>query len=875
MTEDEHGGITLPMDDEADEVRDTPDGGAIVTLDEEADENEGEFYANLADTIPHTDLRRVATSLLDLIERDKEARDKRDKQYEEGLRRTGLGDDAPGGADFAGANKVVHPVMTEACVDFAARAMKELFPQGGPVKTAASGKPTPAKLRKAKRKAALLNWQLTVQCKELRPEIEQLMTQLPLGGVQYLKISWKQRRNRPNFLFVAVDDMLLPYAASNFYTAQRKTHVQYLTQRDYEQRVEDGVYRDVDLVPTSMEPEQTAAGKANDRIEGRSATSYNEDGLRVIFETYVELDIEGDSAVEGSAPYIITIDKTTGEVLALYRNWAEEDDTQEEMQWFVEWPFIPWRGAYPIGLPHMIGGLSAAATGALRALLDSAHINNAATMLKLKGGGIGGQNIEVKPTQVVEIEGGMNIDDIRKLAMPMPFNQPSPVLFELLGFVVDAAKSVVRTSMEDIADNNPNAPVGTTLAKIEQGMVVFSAIHGRLCDAMTRMLEILDRLNGQYLDEEKLEKEAGELLASREDFGGASDVIPVSDPNIFSEAQRYGQVQAVAQRAAVAPQLYNARKVEQLLLQTLKIPDPDSLLLPEQTPTEQNAVAENAAAALGRPITAFPAQDHLAHLSAHVGFMEHPLFGGIPAIAQMLFPGMLNHLKEHLVLWYASAILDEVSEATGRDVGEMLREMAAEDDTDHTDEKRLLDKMLEAAAPLVLQQAGQIQGLTALPAIIQKAQAMLQQMQPPPQDPRLAIEGQKVQLQGQKMQQDAQLEGQRLQQDAQLKTQQLQQDAQLKGADLQLKAQALQQDAQLATVEQQAEAQRLLEETQNARALAQMREQSETDRQTMGIEAKARMNAEDNQTAAQIAAAEIEAGHRSALSTGTGINPGS
>jgi hypothetical protein len=235
-----------------------------------------------------------------------------------------------------------------------------------------------------------MNWQLTVQSQEFRSELEQLLTQVPLGGAQYLKLSWDEARNRPGFLGVMIDDMYLPFAATNFYTAQRKTHVQYLTQLDYEERVKSGMYREVDLTPPGLEPERSAADIANDKIEGRSDTSYNEDGLRTVFECHVIADIEGNDV--GNAPYIITIDKPSGKVLAIYRNWDLEDESREALDWFVEFPFIPWRGAYPIGLPHMIGGLSAAATGALRALMDSAHIQNVPTMLKLKGAKISGQS---------------------------------------------------------------------------------------------------------------------------------------------------------------------------------------------------------------------------------------------------------------------------------------------------------------------------------------------------------------------------------------------------------------------------------------------------------------------------------------------------
>mgnify|MGYP007122134859 FL=1 len=562
MDEELPEGEMVELEDDATDVEDTEDGGAIVTLeDEEPAAGESDFYANLAETLPEPDLNRISAQFLDLISKDKDARKKRDEQYEEGLRRTGLGDDAPGGASFQGASKVVHPMLTEACVDFAARAIKELWPANGPVKDLVIGDTDEKKIDKAKRKSALMNWQLTVQAQEARAEVEQMLTQLPLGGAQYLKLSWDDRRNRPNFLAVMIDDMLLPYAATNFYSAQRKTHVQYITQLDYQQRVRSGMYRDVDLTAPGLEPEGSLAEKANNKIEGRTDTSYNEDGLRTVYEVYAITTIEED---EEPSPYIITIDKPSGKILSIYRNWDEEDETREEMSWIIEFPFIPWRGAYPIGLPQMVGGLSAAATGSLRALLDSAHIQNVPTMLKLKGGTRGGQTLNIQPTQVEEIEGGLNIDDVRKIAMPLPFNPPSPVLFQLLGFLVEAGKGVIRTSMEDLPDSNANAPVGTTLARIEQGMVVFNAIHARLHDAMGRMLRVLHRLNGMYLDDEKVEQDAGEELASRADFEGPMDVVPVSDPNIFSEAQRYAQVQAVAQRAQMLPQLYNLRKVEEI-----------------------------------------------------------------------------------------------------------------------------------------------------------------------------------------------------------------------------------------------------------------------------------------------------------------------
>ena len=862
--------VELPEDEEPD-VIDTPDGGAIVKLDDDQPERSEDFYANLAETMAESELSTMAADYLDLIGKDREARKKRDEQYEEGIRRTGLGDDAPGGAQFEGATRVVHPMLTEACVDFAARAIKELFPPQGPVKDFIPGDPTIEKLKKAKRKTDFMNWQLTVQATEFRAELEQLLTQVPLGGAQYMKVTWNEARNRPEFLFVAIDDMYLPFSATNFYSAQRKTHVQYLTQLEFTQRVKRGMYRDVDLTPVTLEPDFSAAEKANNKIEGRTETSYNEDGLRTVYEIYVIADIEDDGE---ALPYIISVDKSTSKVLSIYRNWDELDEAQEELQWFVEFPFVPWRGAYPIGLPHMVGGISAAATGALRALLDSAHISNSQTMLKLKGGSKGGQSLEIQPTQVMEIEGGLAADDIRKLIMPLPYNQPSPVLFSLLGFLVDAGKGVIRTSMEDIADGNANAPVGTTLAKIEQGMVVFSAIHARMHNSMQKMLGILHRLNAMYLDDEDIKEEIGEQLATREDFEGPLDVVPVSDPNIFSEAQRFAQVQAVAQRAAALPQLYDQRAVEERILETLKIPNAQKLLLPPTTPKEQNAVNENLSASLGRPVVAFPAQDHIAHLKTHLAYMMNPALGMSPLIAPAYLPLMLNHLKEHIALWYVSSVLELAEEVAGEDVTEQMKELKT------PEARQAFDRMLAEASLSVTEQAPEV--FASLPPVIQQVQQMIQQLQQPgmPQDPRLALEQQKMQLQQQDSQQRAQIEGQKMQANMQMEQVKMQANMQLEQAKMQADMQRDQQRAQLEGQKMQAdgllEQQRMQLEAAKAQIdmqLEQMKQDREDQRKKADLDARMAMNLQDNQTAMQLAAAEIASGERFGVSTGTGINP--
>jgi len=799
------------------EVEDTEDGGAIVRLDDEQDLAQNlEHFANIVDEVDQSELSAAVVDLLDKIERDKEARSKRDKLYEEGLRRTGLGDDAPGGAQFAGANRVVHPMLVEACVDFSARVMKEVFPPNGPVKAKIVGEREKSKIEKARRKADFMNWQVTEQMPEFRGELEQLSTQLPLGGAQYLKLMWNPQWKRPTSEFIAIDDIYLPFAATNFYSAERKTHVQYITKSEYARRIKCGMYRDVDIT-VAMEPEFSAASRANDRIEGREDTSYNEDGLRTVYEIYTHLDF-GD----GPEPYIISIDKSSNEALSLYRNWDKEDEMRKELDWIVEFPFVPWRGAYPIGLTHMIGGLSGAATGALRALLDSAHIQNIPTLLKLKGGP-NGQTINVQPTEVVEMEGGAMVDDIRKLAMPLPFGGPSPTLFQLLGFLTDAGRGVIQTSFEKLSDQNPNQPVGTTMALIEQGMVVFSSIHSRLHASMSRVFKILHRINSAYLTEDDVERLAGDLDIEPADFDGPMDVVPVSDPAIFSETQRFAQVQAVMQRATVAPQMYDARKVEEMFLANLKIQAND-VLQPAPGGEDLDPVSENVAAAMGRPVYVLPAQDHLAHIQTHLAFLQSPLFGKNPAIIKTYLYPMATHLRDHVLNYYLSQAHEAVDQAQRQGVIE--NESGAQ-----------VQMILQVQALIEQQLAGFEQQL----AQIDQAAQQFRPQPPMPPDNTMQVAQLNAQLQGQLAQQRQQVEQAKLQLQAQRDQATLADRQEARNADLQREM---------------------------------LRQQSAARISAEDNIVRERMNTADNDTAMRLAAAEIMSGEKIAVSTGTGINPG-
>jgi hypothetical protein len=863
------------------DVEDTEDGGAIVKIGPDDDEQaDSSFYDNLLLAqdvkIDQTFLDKLATDLIESIDQDIKSREGRDKQYEEGIRRTGIGNEMTGGATFNGASKTVHPMITKAAVDFESRAIKEIFPPAGPVKSHIPGEQTKERMEKAERKTKHMNWQLCYQIPEFRPSLEQLLTQLPMGGVQYQRWVWLMKRKRPCPNFVPVDKMIIPFAAENFYTAERRTFIDDITQMEFDNRVRDGLYTDDNVLTFSQTPpEPSLAQQATQKIEGKTEDSENRDGLRRVYETEMYLDLsEWDNKAVGDddCPYIVRTDRDSRKVIGIVRNWEEADENAEPMCWTIEWPFIPWRGSMPIGIAQMLAGLSIAATGALRALLDSAHINNIPTLLKLKGVGQGGQSVTLEPTQIQELEGNMGTDDIRKLVMAVPFNEPSLVLYQLLGFLVQEAEGVVRTTFEDLAEQKTEMPVGTTLALIEQGMAVLSAIHGRLYASMQKTLSVLHRINRMYLEDDDIRDQTGELLAKSSDYDGPEDVIPVADPRIFSEVQRFAQMQVVADRAEKRPALYNQRKVELMILERLKFPNPEQLLVPSPDPKELTAVNENVAAALGRPVTAFPEQDHLAHIQAHLDFMFSPFFGMLQPVAKVLFPAMIQHLTEHVILWYASRVYERASAATGQDFSDLLKFKDAET-------RKEIDRALALASSLTIKEATAV--LAKIPPAIQQAMQVIQhfQQESQQQDPTVPGKLAVVAAQGQNAQQLEQARqqgrGQEIAAKAQSDQQRLAAQASDKQADRLSASQQKLQELNLRVVEGKRDSQDKAMERTARMQTAQFHEAADTQRSHEDNATKVATNTQDNQTALTIANAEIASSEKVAVSTGTGLNPGS
>lgn len=807
--------------EEEDPTFEVADDGSVTTFEGEDEEEPIEFDGNLAELMSKDERVALGRNFLDKIEQDKKDREPHDKKYAEGIRRSGLGDDAPGGASFEGASVVVHPILTECAVDFQASAMKELFPPQGPVKTQIIGKVTPDKREKAERKRDHMNWQLTTEIEEYPIEMENLLMQLPFSGAQYLHIYHDLPLGRHVAELLTSDLVYVPFGTANFYMASRCAVRCTYTEDEIDEMIEFGEWVDMFAPSKSTLPERTKTQEASDKVEGVDEPAMNEDGLKVFYRVYAWTNVDVDDITEGArAPYILMIDEDTGEVVSIRRNWDEADPRMKKLDWVVEFKFFPWKGPYGIGFTHMIGGLSAAMTGSLRALLDTAHINNFPALLKLKSK-TGGSTISLEATGITEIEGTSPVDDIRKLVMSVPFNPPSEALFKLLGWLEGVAKGVVTTAEEKIADATNNGPVGTTLALIEQGSKVYANIHSRLHRSQKKALSIIHRLNKTYLDDKIVIEELGDLVVHQSDYEGAMDVIPVSDPNIFSESQRYAQLQAVRQLRTQEPDLFNRKALVRRELQQLRVDNYEELLIPDPEVKRANPVAENVSMAMGRAAAAFPDQDHLAHLRVHIAFIQDINFGQSPLIAPTFMNLAIQHIKEHLVLWYGTYMFSVMTKFVGPQFEQYLQ-------IDAVSQK--IDQILAIICDEAHQKMGET--LKGLPPVIDQAIKIVQQYAPPPQDPLMAEVKRK--------EKQDQIE-------AQFKSEKLKLDNRRQGANEQLNEDRT--EIAAAEIEQKQEAAEINAAT------------------------KVLTNVQDNQTALEIAGAEIKAGRETSMKTGDGINP--
>lgn len=715
------------------------------------DAEEDEFYRNLVEDFPDGGLDYIGTELALKIEEDETSRQYKDERYAKMLKRLGYTDQAMiGGADFPGASTVTHPLISEGCIDYASRAIKEILPPNGPVKTRIIGKETVEKLERAERKRQFVNWVLTAPKLEYRATQEKILTQSCLAGSAFKKLYWDKYRSRLCIDFIPLDQIYIPYHCEKFYEAERLTHLIKLDKDQFKRKCHEGVYITKNaegLFETVTEESQSMPEYVSDAIQGKdSVTSTEQDEVIILYETQVNLELPWDEKSKGRlAPYIITIAKANNEVLSLYRNWDEKDETLEKLEWIVQYNYITWRGAIGIGFCEILDGVAAAVTGSLRALLDSAHTANFPTLLGTKGAKIVGQNTNVAPGQITQVEGANGMTSkLSDQIMPLQLGQPQPILLQLLEYLDAKVKEFYNTTSSALDNVGDETPVGTTLALIEEGSKRYAAINARVLEAETRTLQIACRIFKHNLEEECIVEELGEIIISRYDFE-YDDIALVADPNIYSEGQRYAKNQALLQLADKYPQLYNALEVNRRILVSMDIQDIDRVLSVPQQAGKLNAVAENKSVLDGTPLQVFSDQDHLSHLQTHLGFALSPIFGSNQFnMAKM--PLLLSHMQSHVSMLYGQVFNQALVEG-GVSNFNILEDESTPD----------IDKELNKLQDIVLKKVTEM----LQPYMQQYAQWMqqVQQANQPPQDPnmmKVQVEQQKLQLEAQEMQQKAQ-----------------------------------------------------------------------------------------------------------------------
>jgi len=544
-------------------------------------------------------------------------------------------------------------LIAEAATQFNAKAIAELYPAGGPVKTTIIGEPNEETENQARRVKEFMNYQIMEQMPEYFPDLDQMLFHLPLVGQTFKKVWWDANLDRQCSQFVKAEDFVVAPESKDLYTSPRYTHIIKMPKNDYNRYVAAGWYLPTEYTGDGADDDD---GFTSQQIEGIDKDDDSDDDVMTLLEMHCYEAFEGIDGIEDEEsenlvmlPYVITIDYDSEKIVAIRRNWDEDDEDKKRRDWFVSYKFLPGLGFYGFGLYHMIGGLGRAATGSLRALLDSAAFANMQGGFKLKGR-VSGGDIDINPGEFVDLDA--TVDDVNKAIMPLPFKEPSQSLFNLLGFIVQAGQRFASTSDLNVGDVNPNAPVGSTVALIEQGSKSFSAIHKRLHYAQGQEFKLLAKLNAEHLEESFQFSVAGSsetIFAA--DFDDRVDIVPVSDPNIFSTAQRIAQAQAILQMAQSAPQLHDLYEAYKRMYEAIRIPNIDEILKkPEEAP-RTDPIDENMSIMYGKPIKAFPEQDHEAHIAVHIQFMQDPSLAGNPA-AKTMQPILIAHVAEHVALLY-------------------------------------------------------------------------------------------------------------------------------------------------------------------------------------------------------------------------------
>ena len=666
----------------------TDDGGAIVIFNPEfEDEGEPEFGSNLADYIDDSELGRISQELVSHFDNDIRSRADWEKTYKSGLDLLGLKIEDRS-TPWAGACGVFHPILSEAAVRFQSQSIMETFPAGGPVRTKFAGKITPEKEKQALRVKDDLNYFLTSRMSEYRSEHERMLFSLPLAGAAFKKVYYDPSFGRPVAMFVPAEDFVAPYGASDLVSCPRYTHIMYKYPNELKKLQVSGFYRDIDL----PEPVTQISQIQQSKNELTGETEANADDRHQLLEMHVELDIEGyeDKGEDGeptgiALPYVVTIDRQSGLILSIYRNWRQDDPLKLKRMHFVQYGYVPGFGFYAFGLIHLIGGIAKSATSILRQLVDAGTLANLPAGLKARGLRIKGDSTPLMPGEFrdVDVPSGAIKDAITFL----PYKEPSQVLAALLGTMVEEGRRFASIADLQIGDSNQQAPVGTTLALMERAMKVMSAVQARLHASLAQELDILvEIIKTHSPDEYEYETDPGATRSK--DYDDRIDVIPVTDPNAASLSQRVVQYQAALQLASQAPNMYDLPELHRQMLAVLGINDIDKIIPSTKDKRPADPISENMDILNGKPVKAFIYQDHEAHIQAHMSAMQNPkimaLIGQNP-MAGGIQAAMMAHINEHIAFQYRREIekqlgvqLPEPNAELPEDVEVMLSKLVAE-----------------------------------------------------------------------------------------------------------------------------------------------------------------------------------------------------
>ena len=651
------------------EITEDGQGGAVIqalveAMQGEVMEEQIPHNANLAEYLDDGYLGEISSDLRASYEDDMESRSEWEETYTQGLDQLGVKYDERT-QPFQGASGVTHPLIAESVTQFQAQAYKELLPAGGPVKTQVLGLQDVAREEQASRVKDFMNYQIMEVMEEFDPDMDQLLFYLPLSGSTFKKVYYDEAKQRAVSKFVPAQDLVVPYAASDLATASRVTHVLRMDGNDIRKMQLAGFYRDVELSKYNQEDE---VREKIDDIQGTSRTYSDE--VYTILEMHVDLDIEGfeDMAPDGeptgiAIPYIVTLDEGSGNILSIRRNFEEGTGISKKMQYFVHYKFMPGLGFYGFGLIHMIGGLGRAATSILRQLIDAGTLANLPAGFKARGVRVRNDDEPLQPGEWRDIDapGG----NIRDAIIPLPYKEPSATLAQLLGALIEGGRRFVSLADQQTGDGNTAAPVGTTVAMLERGMKVMSAIHKRLHYAQRQEFRVLARIFRDNMPAEGYPYDVvgGDRMVMAEDFDGRVDVVPVSDPNIFSMAQRVTLAQTQLQLAQSNPQVHNLYAAYRRMYQALEVQNIDEVLPPPPQPQPLDPAIENARALMGEILNTFPEQDHDAHIRMHMAFMKTPLVATSPQVMGTFYAHVMEHVSQKSRLMVTAEIEGIIGQA--------------------------------------------------------------------------------------------------------------------------------------------------------------------------------------------------------------------